>query len=447
MMYNSFNSQNENYKGEEFNKLIKYKVIFKTPLKTPFINNEQNQINNKVSSTAINVANTNDISKDDDKILSNISKEGIINEDSNISFGDNKKNPLYSNKELDIQKIHKFSSAINSSEEIVVDENFIPKSRINFNFDLDNMCYSLEKDTNKSNLLKSNLQKIAINKIKEYDEYLKSIKKNKILDLSKSSENENSSKSDEDEEDEEEEDESLSKSSNHKNTKDDINIQKSITVKNRPSSQMEKVPSMFGKSSTLRHIKGAKEEYNDKNKITSNNNLQTIKKIQGKEMICNYYKVNLSNIHFMIFDFNKDMVVEGNKNEIIFKIDNIINSSKSKNNIINIGKDERFPFISFKNTKEEKKNKNKVEEQNKLLDNNINLIINKEKSFERKINDSINDKTEEEEIKILKRYSIISFVVLIIFAGLILYLNIYYFREIKNILQIIKNVINIKYTN
>ena len=121
------------------------------------------------------------------------------------------------------------------------------------------MCYSLEKDTNKSNILKSNLQKIAINKIKEYDEYLKSIKKNKILDLSKSSENENRSNSDEDEEDEEEEDESLSKSSNHKNTKDDINIQKSITVKNRPSSQMEKVPSMFGKRSTLRHIKGEKE--------------------------------------------------------------------------------------------------------------------------------------------------------------------------------------------
>ena len=32
-------------------------------------------------------------------------------------------------------------------------------------------------------------------------------------------------------------------------------------------------------------------------------------------MASNYYKVNLSNMHFMIFDFNKDMVVEGNKNE------------------------------------------------------------------------------------------------------------------------------------
>ena len=103
------------------------------------------------------------------------------NEYSNISFADNNKNLLYSDMELNAQNPHKFSSAIgisnNSAEEIVVDENFIPKSRINFSFDLDNMCYSLEKDTNKSNILKSNLQKIAFTKIREYHEYLKSIKK------------------------------------------------------------------------------------------------------------------------------------------------------------------------------------------------------------------------------------------------------------------------------
>ena len=460
IMYNSLNNQNENDKGEEFNKLIKYKVIFKTPQRPLFKNNDQNEKNNKVACTAINTVNTNDINKDDDKSLSNILKEGKINEDSNISFVDNNKNNLYSEMELNAQKTHKFSSAIgisdNSAEEIVVDENFFPKSRINFYFDLDNICYCLEKDTNKSNILKSKLQKIAIAKIKEYHEYLKSLKKNEILDLSKSndSENEYNSNNEEDEEDEEEEDDSLSKSSIHKNTKDDINIQKSITLKNRTSSQTEKVSPMLGKSSTLRPIKEAKDENNDKIKkdiikITSNNNLQEIKKAQEKEMSSNYYKVNLSNINFMIFDFNKDMIVEGDKKEKIFKIENIINSSKNKNNIINIGKDERYPFISFKNTKEGKKNKNKnkIEEQNKLLNNNRNSIINKEKSFEKKINDSINDKKEEEEIKILKNYSIISFVVLILFSGLILYINIYYLREISNILQIIKNIINIKYTN
>ena len=460
IMYNSLNNQKENDKGEESNKIIKYKVFFKSPQKAPFINNELNQKINKASNTAINTVNTNDISKDYDQNLSNISKEGKINNGSNASFIDKDKNRLYSDMELNIIKSHKYSSAIgisdNSAEEIVVDENFIPKSRINFNFDIDNMCYSLEKDTNKSNLLKSNLQKQAMSKIKEFHEYLQSIKKNKILDLSKSndSENEYSSNSDEDEEDEEEEDESLSKSLIHKNNKDEINIQKSITLKNRPSIQIEKASPSPGKSSTIRLKTDAKDENNDKNKkdtikITSNNNLQVIKKAQGKEMISNYYKVNLSNIHFMIFDFNKDMIVEGDKNEIVFKIDNIINSSKYKNNIISIGNDERYPFISFKNTKEDKRNKskNKVEEKNKLLNNNTNSIINEEKSFERKINDSIKDKKEEEAIKILKKYSYISFVVLILFAGLILYLNVYYFRQINNILQIIKNIIYIKYTN
>ena len=328
MMYNLFENQNENDKGEVINKLIKYKIIFKTPQKDPFINNDQSQKINKVSNTAVNSVNTNGISKDDNKNLLNISKEVKTNEYSNISFADNNKNLLYSDMELNAQNPHKFSSAIgisnNSAEEIVVDENFIPKSRINFSFDLDNMCYSLEKDTNKSNILKSNLQKIAFTKIREYHEYLKSIKKNKFLDLSKSddSENEYSSNSDEDEENEEEEDESLSKSSIHRNIKDDINIQKSITLKNRPSSQIEKVPPAFGKSSTLRPLKETKDENNDKNKKDLIK-LQTIKKAQGKEMTSNYYKVNLSNIHFMIFDFNKDMIVEGDKNEIIFKIDKI----------------------------------------------------------------------------------------------------------------------------
>ena len=456
MMYNSLNNQNENDKGEKLKKLIKYKVIFKTPQKASFINNEQSQKINKVSNTDINSFNTNDISKDYDKNLSNISK---INEDSNISFVDNKKNLLYSYMEINVQKVHKYSSAIgisdNSAEEIVVNENFIPKSRINFNFDIDNMCYSLEKDTNKSNLLNLSLQKIAFAKIKEYHEYLKSTKKNKILDLTKSndSENEDSSNSyvDVEDEEEEEEDESLSKAS-LENNKDDINIRKSFTFKNRASSQMEEVSPVFGKSSTLRPIKETEDKNSDKIKkdiikISSNNSLQVIKKAQGKEIISNYYKVNLSNMHFMIFDFNKDMIVEGDKNEIIYKIDNIINSSKNKNNIINIGKDEGYPFISFKNSKEEKKNKNKVEEQNININNNINSIINEKKSFERKINDSINDKNEEEAIKILKKYSLISFVVLFTFAVLILYLNLYFFREIKNILEIIKNITYIKYTN
>ncbi len=88
-------------------------------------------------------------------------------------------------------------------------------------------------------------------------------------------------------------------------------------------------------------------------RTNSNLSLQ-IKKYQGKNYINNYYKVNLSQMHFMIYDFNKEMIIEGNKNEIASKIDNIINNSK-KGNEINSGKDENYPFFSFKNKKDEKK--------------------------------------------------------------------------------------------
>ena len=97
-----------------------------------------------------------------------------------------------------------------------------------------------------------------------------------------------------------------------------------------------------------------------------------MKKYQGKNFINDYYKVNLSSIRLMIYDFNKDMLIEGNKNEINFKIENIIINSKKQNEIINIGKDEKYPFISLKSNKDEKNNKNKKIEEN---NNNISEIF------------------------------------------------------------------------
>ena len=84
----------------------------------------------------------------------------------------------------------------------------------------------------------------------------------------------------------------------------------------------------------------------------------------------------------MIFDFNKDMIVEGNKNEINLKIENIINNAKKKDIIINVGKDEKYPLISLQNNKIEKKNK-KINN-NKIV-NEITNKINEEKSFAKKL--------------------------------------------------------------
>ena len=98
--------------------------------------------------------------------------------------------------------------------------------------------------------------------------------------------------------------------------------------------------------------------------LSSNNILHQEKKSKEKDIFNSYYKVNLNNMHFMIFDFNKDMIIEGNKKEIILKMENIIHSFKNKENAINIGKDERYPIISFKTIKEDKKDKKKLRKLN-----------------------------------------------------------------------------------
>jgi hypothetical protein len=148
----------------------------------------------------------------------------------------------------------------------------------------------------------------------------------------------------------------------------------------------------------------------------------------------------------MIFDFNKDMIVEGNKKEIILKMENIIHSFKNKENVITIGKDERYPYISLKSIKEDKKSKKKIEE-TELLNKDQNSIINEQKSYERKINDIISDKKEEKPIKELKYYSALSFLILILIAGLSLFTSLNYFKKISQILGIIKNITLIKYCN
>ena len=212
------------------------------------------------------------------------------------------------------------------------------------------------------------------------------------------------------------------------------------------------------KSSTLKQIKEEKEEKSDEDiveneqiknniiEINSNNILHQQKKNKEKDIFNSYYKVNLNNMHFMIFDFNKDMIVEGNKKEIILKMENIIHSFKNKENVITIGKDERYPYISLKSIKEDKKSKKKIEE-TELLNKDQNSIINEQKSYERKINDIISDKKDEKPIKGLKYYSALSFIILILIAILSLYIGLNYFKKISQILGIIKNITLIKYCN
>ena len=471
VIYNSLEKSKE-IQNEESSNRIKYKAIFMPYYKSLFFYNMYNK-EKKVSNTAI-INNISEVNKENDKNSAYIKPDKINDiSESKISTiytsPKNANNIMLNEGELGIQKRHKYSSTIeinkNSSDEDVIEDNFIPKCRINFIFDLDSMSYNIENDNRKSTLLKLKLQKKAMAKLKEYNDYIKSSKTKKkklIKNKSKSnddSESYDSSSNEESSEISDEEEEESSSNSSQKNKS--IIIHKSITLYNKFQQKKENFSPIFMKSSTLKQIKEEKEKsYEDifKNRqikyidieINNNNILYQQRKNKERDIFNNYYKVNLNNMHFMVFDFSKDMIVEGNKKEIILKMEKIIHSFKNKDNIFNIGKDERYPYIPFKAAKGDKKVKiKKIIEETDLLSKSQNQrpIINEQKSYKRKIKEIISDKKEEKPIKTLKKYSTLLFLILILFAGLTFFISLYYFKQISQILGILKNITLIKYCN
>ena len=175
-------------------------------------------------------------------------------------------------------------------------------------------------------------------------------------------------------------------------------------------------------------------------------------------IINNYYKVELKNIRYWIFDYNKDMIVLGNKNLIVSKIEIIINDLKNKDPLI--GEDYKsFSFLSILNTKN--KNKNKIHKENineesdikESFDNNFNKNIAKEKKetinenkiIERKINEALNRNEDEIPIKRLKIFVLLCYIIIMIYCCLLIIFDVIYIGYFKECLNILKNLILIKY--
>ena len=462
----SYNSTDEDMK-----KIIKYKTIIKPLYQSSIIKKKRYSLNKKENIIDKEININNEISNSFISKRAEI-KEKLDNKGSILTVV-HTNNTHYGDIEPKIQKIQKtpseFGNKDNINDEVIIDESFIPKCPINFSFDLQNMCFNLEKDNSKSKALKSTLEKEAKEKIHSFQVYLNSFNKNEEEETSESNSDDYTSNSNEDSNlssniDKESSyinSSSKSNSSFHKKKKSIKDIKKSISLKDNQKSIIEKLNPIHG-SNTLKIIKEVKEDnenidikIKDKdkniinNELNSNSNLsKQIKKYQGKNDMNNYYKVNLSKIHFMIYDFYKDMIVEGNKNEISLKIENIINNNKNNDNILNIGKDEQYPFILFKNNKEEKINKDAKQKNNKLLDEiSQNNLISEEKSLARKISNSINNKKDEPKVKTFKLYSLISFITMILCTLLNPIVSIIYYNNIIDIYKVIINIINIKYCN
>ena len=171
------------------------------------------------------------------------------------------------------------------------------------------------------------------------------------------------------------------------------------------------------------------------NHYTNNNNLlnkennsenQKNKPVQNKnDMLNNFYKVNLNKIHFSIYDFNKDMVIDSNI-EKISKIENIIKSTKSRFSV-EMKNSREYPNNLLNNIIEEKKKDKSI----KNISDTKNEKITEDKMIENKIIEAINKEYNEENNFNIHKYSSILVVILLICSGLYLYFEIKSYLDSK----------------
>ena len=340
--------------------------------------------------------------------------------------------------------------------EFKVNKEFVPKDASHFLFNINNFSYEFVKDKNSDESLNKILKEEASNKIKVYNEKLKPLKK-----IKKKSKNESESESETDsnysdsssysENEKENEHNNSVFTSTHSSSENNPKSDRKLSSKNNRGTLIEKqkiglnkITPAFGKSVTITSNELNK---NKVNKIKINNdskkeniNLKDHKNISGK-----YYKVNINNIYLLIYDFSKDSFVEVNKEEYIPKIEEVLSDISNKE------KDEIYSFYSFQNEQNISKNKAKQKSENNNNNNNninnLNNSLDREKTIERTIFNTINEKEEEAPIVRTKIYSSISLCIMLILGVLSLFFCLSYYSSINQIINLIKISIKLKYCN
>ena len=307
-------------------------------------------------------------------------------------------------------------------EKKLLSGNYISKSKCNFLFDPVKLTYIFSNKSDDGKLINEILKKEADTKIKIYQ-----FQKNSLIyrkqNLSVSYNKSNIS------EEEEEEDNSLLFSNNSSESESSSKSNKSINNKLYIGTE-ENV-----QNDNKNQIKIEKEKIikNIDNKYMEQKNIREIKK---KNDFNDYYKIDTSKIKFLIFDFYKEIFIEGDQNEKISKVEVIL--SNIKNNFSSINK-EQYPYIILQNNKMKKKIEKKENKKQK------DIIINEEKLLKKKIILSLNNKEDDNSIKKMKLYSLIYFIIMIILLCICIYYYLNSYSKIKGLLKLVKNAIYIKY--
>ena len=354
--------------------------------------------------------------------LSNIEQKAMINQTGIINpqnfLFDIERSNYIDKSDIKYSTIKNNNKKKNKEEESP--ENFIPNCSCNFLFDLENLSYYHSNDINKGKTLIENLKKEAIIKIKKYQSQAISLEnkiKNTISKISNSSE--------EEEEDEE-------NSSDYSD--DSLSIkEKDNSLNNKEDDKKEKISPKDDK------IENHDDDFDSLKKMS---NRSASKNNRILNILNNgYYKVNLNNIHFMVFDFYKGILIE-DTNKNISKIDEILRDDQ-KDIITIISKDINYPTISFPKSHEEKQKKKSIQN----IENKIEIKPNDTKILDKRIFKMINNQKEESHIKLLKLLNFICFIIMLILFGSCYYYFLSSYSKLKQLIKLVKNIVEIKYCN
>ena len=215
----------------------------------------------------------------------------------------------------------------------------------------------------------------------------------------------------------------------------------------KSSENSKKIKTNIYKRKNIKRKGGIIEKsiFNSKCKNNNNNinkNDGTYRK-KNYEYNGEYYKVNINKIKLMIYDFNSGTAIE-DKNEKKSQVEITIENYKSKKNI-NISEDSNYTNISFEKYTATKRNKKNNNNEKKLIKNEIENIIDKEKEFEKEISIALSKKDEQKVIILFYKISFIFMIIALLMGLFEIYFINYHYLKLKENLNLVINAANLKY--
>ena len=269
----------------------------------------------------------------------------------------------------------------------------------------------------------------------------------------------NDSDSEEEEEEEENKDEMAQSSSmflSSSSSNSDKSNQKSESIKkNIKSETISPQNSITKKYRADRKVQNVhlNKKIEDVGALFLGRNKAQIKKILKRTSISipdqdyyQYYKIELKNIKYIIYNYHKEMFEEKfytNYSEI----ENIIYKLK-RGESIEIGRDEDYPHIIIKNQKKEKKDEVDKTDKTEINKNkDVFKVVDKDKILKRKIVEAINNYKDETPVKRLKFLAFVSSIIMFAFGLLNYFFNTNYFATFQELINLIQSSLGLKYCN